>query len=69
MGVLQLSLAVGAWVTGVFGMNLYNGLSEGSGSPDSQRGFLIVVFFLTLVLIGLGGGGTLFLYKNKTLVL
>jgi low affinity Fe/Cu permease len=53
----------------VFGMNLLNGISDSSGSPPSFVGFMLVVLVVLLIFLGLGAGGTLYLYRNKTLVL
>lgn len=50
-------------------MNLLNGISDSSGSPPSFVGFMLVVLVVLLIFLGLGAGGTLYLYRNKTLVL
>lgn len=69
LALVNLTCAFGSLATGVFGMNLSNGLSETSGTANSFRHFVMVVGAITIFILSVGGGGMAWLYASKVLVL
>lgn len=48
--------------------NLYNGVSEGSGSPDSLGVFIGVVVFIFAICVTVVGGMLAYMYMSRLIV-
>jgi len=66
--LINLCFAFGALVSGIFGMNLYNGVSTGSGTEESFPGFVGVVSFIILVMTITSGGVLTYMYMSRIIV-
>ena len=67
-GLVNLCFAFGALVSGIFGMNLFNGISTGSGTPESWIGFVAVISSIGSVIFLFGGGVLFYMYTSRILV-
>jgi hypothetical protein len=49
-------------------MNLFNGVSEGSGSPNSFNFFVGVVSCIGIIMALIGGGTLAYMYMSRIMV-
>jgi len=66
--LVNMCFAFGALVSGIFGMNLFNGVSEGSGSEDSFPFFVGTVSVIVLVMTVITGGMLAWMYMSRIMV-
>ncbi|KAM3572835.1 hypothetical protein VYU27_005194 [Nannochloropsis oceanica] len=66
--LVNLCFAFGALVSGIFGMNLYNGVSEGSGSEDSFPFFVGTISFIVFMMTVITGSVLAYMYMSRIIV-
>lgn len=66
--LVNMCFAFGALVSGIFGMNLYNGVSEGSGSEDSFPFFVGTVSFIVFMMTVITGSVLTYMYMSRIIV-